>query len=67
MESGQRKDADGKLIPAMHINEVTATLNGKVFDFGVGSFRFQKSFVQFLVKGVKAVTKCRDLERQQRR
>jgi sulfur-oxidizing protein SoxZ len=29
METGQRKDAAGKTIPAWHITEVTATLNGK--------------------------------------
>lgn len=29
METGQRKDASGQVIPAWHITEVTATLNGK--------------------------------------
>ncbi len=29
MESGQRKDADGKIIPAWHIQDVTASLGGK--------------------------------------
>jgi len=29
MESGQRKDAAGKLVPAWHITEVSAALNGK--------------------------------------
>ena len=29
MESGQRKDAAGKTIPAWHIQEMTATLNGQ--------------------------------------
>ena len=29
MESGQRKDAAGKTVPAWFIQEVTATLNGK--------------------------------------
>ena len=29
MESGQRKDAPGKLVPAWHIQEVTAKLNDK--------------------------------------
>ena len=55
MESGQRKDADGKLIPAMHINEVTATLNGKVvLTSEWGPSVSKNPFVQFLVKGVKA-------------
>jgi len=30
METGQRKDAAGKTIPAWHITEMTAALNGKV-------------------------------------
>jgi sulfur-oxidizing protein SoxZ len=55
MESGQRKDADGKLIPAMHINEVTATLNGKVvLTSEWGPSVSKNPFVQFFVKGVKA-------------
>jgi thiosulfate oxidation carrier complex protein SoxZ len=29
MESGQRKDAAGKLVPAWHITEISATLNGR--------------------------------------
>lgn len=29
METGQRKDGDGKLVPAWHISEVVASLNGK--------------------------------------
>ena len=29
METGQRKDAAGKTIPAWHIQQVTATNNGK--------------------------------------
>ena len=29
MESGQRKDASGKLVPAWHISDVTARLNGQ--------------------------------------
>ena len=32
METGQRKDAAGKTIPAWHITEVTATHNGKAGD-----------------------------------
>ena len=30
MESGQRKDNAGNLVPAWHISEVSATHNGKV-------------------------------------
>jgi len=29
MESGQRRDAAGKLVPSWHITEVVAALNGK--------------------------------------
>ncbi len=29
MESGQRKDGNGKTIPAWHIQNITASLNGK--------------------------------------
>jgi sulfur-oxidizing protein SoxZ len=55
MESGQRKDASGALVPAMHINEVTASLNGKVVltaDWGSGVSK--NPFLQFNVKGAKA-------------
>jgi sulfur-oxidizing protein SoxZ len=30
METGLRKDASGKLVPAWHIQEVLAQLNGKL-------------------------------------
>ena len=30
MESGQRKDASGKLVPAWYIQEVSAAHNGRV-------------------------------------
>jgi len=30
METGQRKDSQGKIIPAWHIQTVTATHNGKI-------------------------------------
>jgi sulfur-oxidizing protein SoxZ len=55
MESGQRKDASGALVPAMHINEVSASLNGKVVltaDWGSGVSK--NPFLQFNVKGAKA-------------
>jgi len=55
MESGQRKDAEGKLIPAMFINEVTASLNGKVVltaDWGPSVSK--NPFLQFAIKGAKA-------------
>ena len=55
METGQRKDAAGKVIPAWHINEVTATHNGKpVFSAEWGPAVAKNPFLQFNVKGAKA-------------
>ena len=46
MESGQRKDAAGKLVPAWYIQEVTAALNGPAVS--------KNPFMQFAIKGAKA-------------
>ena len=55
METGQRKDAAGKTIPAWHITDVTATLNGKtVFTAEWGPAVAKNPFLQFTVKGAKA-------------
>ena len=55
MESGQRKDAAGKLVPAWHINEVSASLNGKVvLTAEWGPAVSKNPFMQFVVKGAKA-------------
>ena len=55
METGQRKDASGKVIPAWHITEVTATLNGKpVLSAEWGPAVSKTPFLQFNVKGAKA-------------
>ncbi len=55
MESGQRKDSAGKLIPAWHITEVTAALNGKpVFSCEWGPAVSKNPFLQFTIKGGKA-------------
>ncbi len=55
MESGQRKDAAGKIIPAWYIQEVTATLNGKpVLTTEWGPAVSKNPFLQFVVKGAKA-------------
>jgi sulfur-oxidizing protein SoxZ len=54
MESGQRKDSSGNVVPAWFINEVTATHNGKVVmtsDWGPAVSK--NPFLQFTVKGVK--------------
>jgi sulfur-oxidizing protein SoxZ len=55
MESGQRKDASGKLIPAWHIQQVTAQHNGKtVMTAQWGPSVSKNPFLQFAVKGAKA-------------
>jgi sulfur-oxidizing protein SoxZ len=55
MESGQRKDGNGKIIPAWHIQDVTATLNGKVgMTAEWGPAVSKNPFLQFTIKGAKA-------------
>ena len=55
METGQRKDSAGKLIPAWFIQEVTATHNGKtVLTAEWGPSISKNPFLQFVVKGAKA-------------
>jgi sulfur-oxidizing protein SoxZ len=55
MESGQRKDSSGKLIPAWFINEVSASHNGKVVMTAEWGPAVSKNpFMQFVVKGAKA-------------
>jgi sulfur-oxidizing protein SoxZ len=55
METGQRKDAAGKTIPAWHITDVTATHNGKtVLTAEWGPAVAKNPFLQFTVKGAKA-------------
>ena len=55
MESGQRKDAAGKVVPAWHITDVTATHNGKtVLTAEWGPAVSKNPFLQFVVKGAKA-------------
>ncbi|OYY19144.1 MAG: thiosulfate oxidation carrier complex protein SoxZ [Burkholderiales bacterium 35-55-47] len=55
MESGQRKDAAGKLVPAWFIQEVSASLNGKqVMTAEWGPAVSKNPFLQFTVKGAKA-------------
>jgi len=54
METGQRKDAAGKTIPAWHITEVTATHNGKpVMTTQWGTSISKNPFLQFTLKGAK--------------
>ena len=52
METGQRKDASGKLVPAWFIQEVTAQHNGKtVMTAQWGPAVSKNPFLQFIVKG----------------
>ena len=55
MESGQRKDGDGRTIPAWHVTEVTAALNGAtVMTAQWGTAIAKNPFTQFTVKGAKS-------------
>lgn len=55
MESGQRKDASGKTVPAWFIQEVTAMHNGRlVLTAEWGPAVSKNPFMQFAVKGAKA-------------
>ena len=52
METGQRKDAAGKTIPAWHIQTVTATYNGKtVLAAQWGPAVSKNPFLSFKFKG----------------
>jgi sulfur-oxidizing protein SoxZ len=55
MESGQRKDSAGNLVPAWFISEVSATLNGKVVMTAEWGPAVSKNpFLHFTIKGAKA-------------
>ncbi len=55
METGQRKDGAGKIIPAWYIQHVSAQLNGaNVLDAQWGPAVSKNPFLQFYVKGAKA-------------
>jgi len=54
METGLRKDPNNKLIPAWFIQEITATLNGKVVlvaEFGPAVSK--NPYLMFVIKGGK--------------
>jgi sulfur-oxidizing protein SoxZ len=54
MESGQRKDGNGKVIPAWHIQDLTVLLNGKpVLTAEWGTAVSKNPFCQFTLKGTK--------------
>lgn len=55
METGLRKDAAGKPIPAWYIQQVDVTHNGKqVFSVECGTAVSKNPFLAFSVKGAKA-------------
>ena len=55
MESGQRKDASGAVVPAWFIQDVTATHNGKVVMTAEWGPAVSKNpFLQSAIKGAKA-------------
>ena len=55
MESGQRKDATGKIVPAWFIQSINATWNGRaVMSAQWGTAVSKNPFVQFSFKGGKA-------------
>ncbi|MEO7254572.1 MAG: thiosulfate oxidation carrier complex protein SoxZ [Casimicrobium sp.] len=52
METGQRKDSAGKVVPAFHIQDVTATWNGKpVLAAQFGPAVSQNPVMNFSFKG----------------
>jgi sulfur-oxidizing protein SoxZ len=54
MESGQRKDADGKTVPAHFIQQVTVKHNGKiVLSAQWGTAVSKNPFLQFTFAGAK--------------
>jgi sulfur-oxidizing protein SoxZ len=60
METGQRKDAAGQVIPAWYIQEVTVALNGQtVLTAQWGPSVSKDPFLQFSIKGAKAGDKVR--------
>jgi sulfur-oxidizing protein SoxZ len=55
METGLRKDAQGKLVPAWHIQQVTAEWNGQtVLRVQWGTSVSKNPFLQFSIRGAKA-------------
>lgn len=55
MESGQRKDGSGRTVPAWHIQEVVAHVNGEpVWRAQWGTAVSRNPFVQFTLKSVKS-------------
>ena len=60
METGQRKDAQGKTIPAWFIQNVTATHNGKtVLAAQWGPAVAKNPFLSFKFRAARRATRCR--------
>lgn len=60
METGQRKDASGAVIPAWFIQDLTASLNDKeVFSAEWGPSISKNPYLQFIIKGGKAGDKVK--------
>ncbi len=54
MESGQRKDTSGRVVPAWHIRELTVTLNGRtVLSAQCGPSVARNPFLQFTLSAAK--------------
>jgi sulfur-oxidizing protein SoxZ len=54
METGQRKDANGNVVPLHYITSITATLNGRpVFEAQTTQAISRNPFFAFRVKGAK--------------
>lgn len=54
MESGQRRDSAGKLVPAWHITDVTVSLNGRdVMTAAWGASVSKNPYLQFTLRGAK--------------
>jgi sulfur-oxidizing protein SoxZ len=54
MESGQRKDAAGRTIPAWHITDVTVSLNGRpVMTAAWGPSVSKNPYLQFTLRGAR--------------
>lgn len=54
METGQRKDASGKLVPAHYIKNVTATIGGKtVLSAELGPAVSKNPYLEFNFKGAQ--------------
>ncbi len=55
METGQRKDADGKIVPVHFIQEVSVRVNGKaVIEGQISQAVARNPVFSFRLKGVKA-------------